>query len=244
MATSEIIQKEGLVLRLSDMKESDAMVKAIGPDGLFSFYARGVKKLDSKNGAATAVLALSSFTLTRSSAGALTLKEACAKELLYPSDQLTGLSIASFLLEAANSLVQEDEAAEAYPWLLGALKAIKEGKEPFAAGLICFAHILAIGGIGLDVDECVLCGGKKKIVALSYQDGGYVCQDCFDPAYMEKTPDLHLKMLRYIFKAPVGDYGRVSFAPGDCRPLYARLGEYVEEMTGTHLRSLDFLMKI
>jgi hypothetical protein len=26
--------------------------------------------------------------------------------------------------------------------------------------------------------------------------------------------------------------------------LYARLGEYVEEMTGTHLRSLDFLMKI
>ena len=56
--------------------------------------------------------------------------------------------------------------------------------------------------------------------------------------------DKHRAAHHGVFKAPVGDYGRVSFAPGDCRPLYARLGEYVEEMTGTHLRSLDFLMKI
>lgn len=244
MATNAIISKEGLVLRLSEMKESDAMVKAIGPDGVFSFYARGIRKLDSKNGAATAVLAFSTFTLTESNAGALTLKEACAHELLYPGDDLAGLAVASFLLEAANSLVQEDEAPAAYPWLLEALRAIKAGKEPYTVGLICFAHLLTIGGIGLNVDECVFCGGKKKIASLSYEDGGFICSECFDPETSEKAPELLLKMVRYIFKAPLSDYGRVSFTAGECRPLYAGLGQYVLDMTGTHLRSLDFLMKI
>ena len=95
-------------------------------------------------------------------------------------------------MELTSKIVQNDEAPAAYPWLLAALKAIKSGVEPLTVGLIYFAHLLNNGGIGLDVDECVVCHGKSNIVAISYEDGGFICRDCYDPETMDATAHLDL----------------------------------------------------
>ena len=46
------ITKTAISIKLAPTKESDAMVTALGPEGMFSFFARGVGKLTSKNAAA------------------------------------------------------------------------------------------------------------------------------------------------------------------------------------------------
>ena len=235
--------REGLIIRVTEMKERDAMARAIGPDGFFSFYAYGVKKLGSSNASAVQLLSHGEYVLHERSEDFLALKEASPRALYLPNENLSAMVIASLLVELANVFVQEDEAPKAYPWILGALKTMKESGDAFTPGLICFAHLLALGGIGLDLDECVICGSKSKIEGISFEDGGFVCPDCFESDRMEKPSRDVLKMYRYIFKAPLSDYGRVRFEETACLPLYMRLGAYLEAMTGIKLRALELLRR-
>ena len=245
MATSEIINKNGIVLRSTSVKDADAMILAINEEGFFSFYSHGAKKLTSKFGASTTPLTYASFTLRKSSSGSLTLSEASNSVSLMPAgDDLVAMSIASVLLEITTVLVQEDEAPEVYPYLKAALDAIAKGSDPYCAGLVYFAHVLNTMGIGLTVDGCVSCGAKKDIVALSFSEGGFICRGCLEDMGGIKTPLERLKIYRYIFKAPAEDIGRVGFEGAVGKSVFAELNEYLDSLTGTHIKAIGFLEQI
>lgn len=238
------VNLEGIIIRLTVFKESDAMANAIGPTGLFSFFARGIGKLTSKNAGGVQSLSHSKFTLAIGSQGSYSLKEAVAFESFVVSDNLTALSVLSFIQEITAKIVQTDEAIDAYPWLLTSLRAIKAGGEPLTIGLIYFAHLLQNGGIGLDVDECVVCHKKTGIIAISYEDGGYVCRDCYDPETMQTASTKKLRIIRYLFRCGLQDVARVRFEKNECLPLYEEFARYLSDLTGTTLKSLDIVKKL
>jgi DNA repair protein RecO (recombination protein O) len=235
---------EGVVIHLTLQKESDAMVNVIGPDGLYSFYAHGLAKLTSKNQGAVQALSHSRFTLRVGAQGSYSLSESEAIESFALSDNLEALAVLNFIMELTSKIVQNDEAPAAYPWLLAALKAIKSGVEPLTVGLIYFAHLLNNGGIGLDVDECVVCHGKSNIVAISYEDGGFICRDCYDPETMHTCTARKLKIIRYLFRCNLEDIARVSFQKDELLPLYLELSTYLNDLTGTSLKSLGMIQKL
>ncbi len=245
MATSEKIVKEGIVIRLSQTKEADAMVNALGPDGLFSFYARGIGKLTSKNRASVQALSHASFALSVSSSGSATLTESKPIESFLPKEQkLEQFAILSFLEEISAKIIQPGEGGELYPWLHDCLKAIKEGFDPLTIGLIYFAHLMVDFGIGLDVDECVVCHKKTAINALSYEEGGFLCNDhCHGESAVMASPR-KLKILRYLFRVPLTSLTRIAFERGETIPLYAELGLYLHQLTGTNLKSLSVIEKL
>lgn len=242
--TSDWIKRSGIVLRNSTSKESDGVITCLSKEGFFSFYAHGVKKITSKSAMSLQPLSSCEFSLSIDSKGNATLKEASLLEILLPSENLDAFSIDNLLIELSLRFLQEDEAAEAFPWVLRAFQAIKKGGDPYCAGLICFAHLLVIGGIGLDVDECVCCGARNKIETIDLDTGGFVCPSCFQNETMGKVSREILKIYRYIFKAPLTDYGRVNLGWEACRPIYLSLGHYLEKNTGVKLRTLDLLSKI
>lgn len=244
LAMQENEKKEGIILRLTPQKEADAMVNAISPDGFFSFYAKGIRKLSSKNAPAVQPLCHGEYDLFESSQGNYSLREAHPLEMLMKEGDLSAMAVCSFCLELTLQVVQEDVASEVYPWLFATLEAVKKGKEPLTVGLIYFAHVLNFFGCGLDVDQCVFCGRKTGIVAISYEDGGYVCSEDFDPEVHEKTPVRTLQILRYIFRCGLKDVERVSFDPAELLPLYSRLGQHLYDSTGIRLKSLDLLQRI
>lgn len=241
MATAEVKKIRGIVIRQSDAKETAAVVTAINEEGLFSFFAHGIKKMGGKNAAGCSLLSYSEFSVSESGSGTLTLKEASPLQSYLQTDSFDSCVCESLLVEMASRLVQEDEAPKAYPWFIGALQAIHDGKDPYTATLIAMAHFLELCGIGLQVNECVICGGKERISGVSYEEGGFVCHHCFDPSAMEKSPDMVLKILRYIFKAPLSDFGRVSLDRDFALRVARQLIQYIDEMTGTKLRSFDVL---
>lgn len=241
MATAEVKKIRGIVIRQSDAKETAAVVTAINEEGLFSFFAHGIKKMGGKNAAGCSLLSFSEFSVSESGSGTLTLKEASPLQSYLQTDSFDSCVCESLLVEMAGRLVQEDEAPEAYPWFIGALQAIHDGKDPYTATLIAMAHFLELCGIGLQVNECVICGSKERISGVSYEEGGFVCHHCFDPSAMEKSPDMVLKILRYIFKAPLSDFGRVSLDRDFALRVARQLIQYIDEMTGTKLRSFDVL---
>ena len=158
------------------------MVLCIGPQGLFSFYARGVRKLTSKNAASIGEMTLSDFVLLESSNGNLTLKEGSPVKSFLKPDDLTASLVEGFLCELTSRLFNEEEGEgkDFYPFLETSLEAISGGFDALTVGFLCFARALNEVGFGLNVDECVRCGSKKNIVGVSYPDGGYVCGSCFE----------------------------------------------------------------
>ena len=212
MATSEKLSYEGIVLRLAQTKEADAMVNALGPNGLFSFYARGVGKWTSKNKGAVQTLSHATFSLVRSTSGSLTLSEAKPIESFLPAQaELVSLAVLSFLSELSVKLIQQGEGESMYPWLLQTLKAIQSGFDPLAAGLIYFAHLLVDFGIGLNVDECVICHKKTSITSLSFVDGGFLCQEHGEEEGAIQCSARKLKIYRYLFRVPLESLTKVAF---------------------------------
>ena len=95
------------------------MVLCLDEGGLFSFYARGVRKLTSKNAASIGEMTLSDFVLLESSGGSLTLKEGAPIKSFLRPDDLNASLIEGFLCELTSRLFNEEEGEgkEFYPFL-------------------------------------------------------------------------------------------------------------------------------
>ncbi len=239
----ELIEKQGYVLRLSPYKETDAMVTAFNEGGLFSFLARGVRKMTSKNAASCQVLSLSRFSLLTSADGrSLTLSESEPISPMPQKEELSWLGALSFLAEVSVRFSEEGGGAEHYPVFAKAMDAIRNGYPILSACLLYFASILNNLGYGLQVDGCVLCGKKEGIIGISYEEGGFVCEDCADEL-TERPGARDLKILRYAFRYKVEDFGRVAFEDKESVRLLVQLARYAENCTGVRLKSLALLEK-
>lgn len=243
MVTKDLVNKEGYVLRLSAYKESDSMVNAIGKDGAFSFLARGIKKMTSKNAASCLPLSYSRFSLLPSSSGSLSLKEGISLEPTKDKDDLEYMGSLSFLCEASGKLIQDDDAVLDYPWVDAAIKALKSGFSPLTSCLILLSHILVNMGYGLNVDECVVCGKKSDIIGISFEEGGFMCRDEESEGSLLKLSPRLLKIIRYAFRCQVSDFTRVSFEKSECIFLLKQLCEYVNDVTGVSLKTIEVLSK-
>ncbi|MCR5491724.1 MAG: DNA repair protein RecO [Bacilli bacterium] len=245
--SGEKIKKRGIVLRNVPTKGNDAMITALGDGGVFSFYARGVRKLPSKNGSGCTELCLGSFILTESQNGPTSLVEASPEALLYSDKSLESSICASLLAEAALKLFSEpgeEPSVDLFMWLEASLRAIKDSDNPLAYAFIGFCKLLVYAGIGLDVGECVLCGKKTDIVGVSYADGGFVCRDCAAELGIEKSPVVQLKMLRFAFRCAISDLPKAQFAPSDSIALLIALADYLSEQTGINLSGMKLLRTI
>ncbi|MEE5995656.1 MAG: DNA repair protein RecO, partial [Candidatus Enteromonas sp.] len=147
----------------------------------------------------------------------------------------------SLIQETTAKLVTEDESKDDYPWLLAALEAIRNGFDPLSACLIYFAQILKNGGVGLNVDSCVVCGKKENIVAISYQEGGFLCGDDFLPGIGEACGKRKLQVLRYIFRLPIESFTKVTFEKDETILLLEDLARYIDSFNNVKLNSLSLI---
>lgn len=240
--TRTLTDVEGYVIHLSAYKDNDSMVTVYSSEGSVSFLARGIQKTTSKNAGSCQLLSYSRFSLEVGKSGGYSLKEGISLKPIDGRDNLERLTAFSFLAEISSKLIQEDEVKEAYPWLKGSLDALEGNADPFSVSLIYFAHLLVIGGYGLDVDECIYCQSKSNIKGVSYSDGGFVCANEMDEG---ATPldARHLKILRYIFRCGVADIQRVAFTKEECQGFFQSLSQYLADLTGVELKSIDLLLK-
>lgn len=237
----ELIQKEGYVLRVSPYKEADAMVTCLGKDGLFSFLARGIKKLTSKNAASCRVLTYSKFSLNISTdKNSLTLSEGIPVSSIEEKEDLLWMSCTSFLAEINARMLTEEDASEVFPAFDKTMKEINKGYPIYSACLLYFAKLLTILGYGLEVDQCVISGSKKNIVGVNYEEGGFISEEYAD-ANTVRLPARALKILRYAFIYPLSDLGRVAFEKEESLALISQLSTYAENLTGVKLKSVSML---
>lgn len=243
MATAKIEERQGIVLSRIPQKERDAMVRCIGPDGLFSFYARGALKVGGATGFCSQELSESAFNLVVSSGGSLTLKEGRLLHLYEPQGGLEGMLVAQLLLEYCLRHLSEEDAPSFYPTLQKALGALESVGDPYSVAIMYLAKACILAGYGLEVDHCVVCGSKKGIVAMDLSHGGYLCQDCLNTSIAQPCGAEELKIYRHAFRCGEEDFVRVKYPSIPAKAALKLILEHIHEQSGMALRSVDMLLK-
>ena len=235
---------EGIVIRRTSYKEGSAMISVLTKDRIRSFLAKGVLKITSKNAPSVNLFTKSRFQTFNGAEGDWLRVGEVLKSYPNITKDFEKLAILDFISEMTNSLIGTNDAGEVYYFLEKALDSLNGDFSPLTALLIYFAKVLKASGYGLDVDSCCICGKKEAISALSYKDGGFICQNCFDASKHVKTDPRKLKILRYIFKVDVENFERVAFSNNECKEIILELCEFLSFTSQIEFKSLTLLNQI
>ena len=235
---------EGIVIRRTSYEEGSAMISVLTKDKIRSFLAKGVLKITSKNAPSVNLFTKSRFQTFKGEEGDfLRVGEVLSS---YPNitKDFEKLAILDFISEMTNSLIGTSDAKDIYIYLEKTLECLNGENSPLTALLIYFAKVLKAAGYGLDVDSCAICGKKTQISAISYKDGGFICQNCFDASIHVKTDPRKLKILRYIFKVDVANFTKVAFSNDECKEIIFELSEFLNFASQIEFKSLTLLSQI
>ena len=190
----------GIVIKQIDYKDNDAIITVYTSEyGRIGLYVRGYKKITSKNVYATQIFDESDFLFDYNPVSRFqTLKTA---SLVNEHKGIKGdydrLAIASLICEIADGVYGE----EGFDDLKNALDLLDDTKEPYTVLNLYLAQALKAAGLGVNVDSCGLCGSTEAIVALSVEDGGFICANCNLHLHRPVSETDYLRKIRIINKA-------------------------------------------
>ena len=235
---------EGIVIRRTSYKEGSAMISVLTKDRIRSFLAKGVLKMTSKNAPSVNLFTKSRFQTFNGEEGDwLRVGEVLCS---YPNitKDFEKLAVLDFISEITNSLIGTNDAQDTYRFLEKTLECLNGDFSPLTALLIYFAKVLKASGYGLDVDSCAICGEKHAITAISYKDGGFICQKCFDASNHVKSDVRKLKIFRYIFKVDTDNFTKIAFSNEECKAIIFELCEFLNFTSQIEFKSLTLLSQI
>lgn len=239
-----MIEFIGIVIKTTPFRDNDLMVNVISNDKMRSFLARGTLKIESKNAPSVNIYTKSRFVITKGKDGYSLRSGEILNSYEHIKDDLLKLTIVDFLGELTNKLIQSDDASYIYPFLEKSLDLLNSNFDPYTVALVYFAKALSVSGYSLEVDKCVICHQKTSIVAISYHDGGFICQNCFSGPNKEKSSSRKLKIVRYIFKVDVDRFGQVYFSKEEVNELLNELASFCYDVSSLQVKSLSLLRKI
>ena len=232
-----------IVLANNQYKEKDAVVTAISQSETITFLAKGLKDPKSKNSAINNTLTISDIELMNGDYKFPILKS--SKELFTPLKvNMDSLYLGSLLLinEIMLHFFSEEDKPKMFNYLEEGVIALKKSGNWLTVLLIFLARALCVGGFELEVNRCVICGQKNKIVAFSFLDGGFICQNCFNEEVEKDLTKEQMILLRAIFNSR--DYHLVesSLNKEDELILLRKFIQFSEDAFGYRLKNTRLIL--
>ena len=170
----------GLVIRTTDVKESDRIVNIFTEErGTISALAVGARSLKSRKMSATMQFCYSSFTLSKRGEY-YRIKEAELIESFFGiRNTLEGLALAGYVAEVLSDVAVAEADRELLRLSLNTLYAISEGKHSLKKIKAAF-EIRCAAALGFmpDVIGCSDCGGRNGNFYLDIMGGSVLCYEC------------------------------------------------------------------
>ena len=232
-----------IVLTINPYKEKDAIVSAICPDGYLTFLARGLKDPKSKNVALNNALSIADIELMDGDFKHPILKS--SKSLFTPLRlEMDSKYLGSLLLmnEIVIHLFPDEEKHTMFRYLEEGITALKETNNWLMTLLIYMAGAMRMGGFEFEVNRCVICGQKKKILAFSFVEGGFICQDCINDEFERDLSKEQMILLRAIFNSR--DYHLLSstYSEEDALVLFRKFIDFMQEAFGYRFKNLRLIL--
>lgn len=174
----------GIVIKEQLQGENDKLLTVLTPNGKVFAYAKGVKKISSKNAPACQLFVYSEFEFIQKN-GRLTVKSAIPKEMFYNMrSDIIRYSLACYFAELTNYVtMQNSDEVETLRLFLNSLFALAKKQEiplwqikgAFELKLMC------ICGFMPNLDSCFECGCEIEISrnnTFSFEEAAFACEKC------------------------------------------------------------------
>ena len=232
-----------IVLTISNYKEKDAIITAISQSETLTFTARGIKDPKSKNAILNNPLTIADIELLDGDYKNLILKS--SKELFSPFKlNMSSEYLGTLLLmgEMMVHLFPEEERFTMFPYLEDGVINLKKSNDWLMSLLLFMAHVIRTGGFELEVNRCVICGQKKRIVAFSFVEGGFICEECFNEEIERDLTKEQMILLRNIFNSRDYHLLNSSYNKEDAIVLLHKFIAFIEEAFGHRLQNKRLIL--
>lgn len=231
-----------IVLSISAYKEKDAIISAINENESITFLARGIKDPKSKNSALNNLLTIADIELMDGDFKYPILKGSKPLDTSLKIGMDTEY-LASLMLmdEMVLNLFPEEERYMIFSYLEKALANLKDTNDWLMTLLIFMAEVIRLGGFQLEVNRCVMCGGKKNIVAFSFVDGGFICQNCFSKEIIHDLNKAQMLLLREVVNSTDYHLRSNEYLLDDVKALFIKFIQFIEEAFGYRFKNLRLL---
>ena len=232
-----------IVLSISPYKEKDAVISAISEDQFITFLARGINNPKSKNISINNALTIADIELMDGNFKHPVFKS--SKQLFTPlrldmdSKYLGSLL---FINEIVNYLFPDEEKPKMFKAVEESVTALKKGKDWLLTLMLFMAQAIRLGGFELEVNKCVNCGSKNNIVAFSFVEGGFICQNCINETISRDLNKNQMVLLRKIFNSRDLRLLDLPFNYDEAYILFKKFIEFIEEAFGYHFKNLRLLL--
>lgn len=232
---------QGIILKVVPYKESDAIITLLNKnEGLISFKARGVFKINSKNAHATQLYTIGEYKLeSKTDYSNKTLSS--ANTIYFPLaiyDDLKYSCLLSFLNEVIT--IYRDNFNESYQILEVIIKNI-ESIDILTCISIILKYILKWNGVLFEVDSCVNCG-SKTIEIFNYNSGGFLCKKCMKYDSFNIDNLSYLKQIRIIMKASIDNIFLFKIDNIMGHKIIIDLFKYIESNIGIYFKTKEMLL--
>ena len=232
-----------IVLSINQYKEKDAIITAISQSETITFLARGIKDPKSKNAAINNPLMIADVELIDGDFKFSILKS--FKEIFVPMKlQMDSSYLGTLLLmnEIIIHFFPEEERNKMFDALEQGVMVLKKTNNWLMTLLIYLSYAIRMGGFELEVNKCVICGKKNRIVAFSFLEGGFICEECANEETERDLDKEQMILLRSIFNSR--DYHLVesSFGKEDALVLLDKFISFSQEAFGYRLKNTRLIL--
>ena len=232
-----------IVLTVNQYKEKDAIITAISQSETITFLARGIKDPKSKNAAINNPLMIADIELMDGDFKYPILKN--FKEIFIPMKlKMDSAYLGTLLLmnEIMLHFFPDEEKAHMFNYLEEGVVALKKSDNWLVTLLVFMARVISVGGFELEVNRCVICGKKNRIVAFSFVEGGFICEECVNEEIERDLSKEQMILLRAIFNSKDYHLVEVSLIKEDCLVLLNKFLAFCEEAFGYHLKNTRLIL--
>lgn len=240
---------QGLVLRVTDYNDKDALLTLLTPDhGLLTVKARGLRRKNSPLVAPCQLLAYGSFVLFEYR-GMYTINEAVSLELFQELRRDLGrLSLGTYLAQVAEVVSQADlPNPELLSLVLNCLYALSKLKLPEIQVKAVFElRVACLAGFSPDLSGCHACGNRWPD-RFDLSAGRLECSGCRSSASgglrMPLQPAM-LDAMRYIENCPPKRLFSFRLPEGELEQLGGVTEAYLTTQLERGFPTLDFYKSI
>ena len=198
----------GIILNISNYKNSDCVFNILTKDELISVLGRGSLNFKSKTNRLNNPFIYGEFDLYEGPTKGYKLRD--CEVFNYFNEKFISYEdhmIFNFLNELLFKIVVNSNSYDQYlESIINALKLYGTNKNNYDIVVTLYANLLKINGLCLNVKSCVSCGdlNESELISIDFLSGGTVCKHCLNESLEIMNID-EIKIYKKIFESNIVD---------------------------------------
>ncbi len=235
---------EGFIFKETPYGETSKIVSVFTKEhGLISLLCKGAKNIKSKNRALTLRFTYAYFNIYYKE-NKLSLFHSA--DIINPLKNINSdiilISYLSYLVELTSQVLKQSKEPIVYDDFINTILKLEAGLDPLVLTNILELKFLDYLGVGINLNECIICGSKTNIATIDGDKGGYICLNCLtDERIVAKKV---IQMLRMYYYVNIKSISKLDIDDETKKEINFFLDLYYDRYTGLYLKSKDFLKKL